>query len=391
MEPEILDSAAPDPAGHSLVADQIDLKGMGEAEMEAFCAEAGEPPYRGRQLFSWIYAKGEVDISRMTDLPKEFRRGLSGRARVGRLEAERVDEGADGTVKYLWRLGEGNCVESVRVPMSRPGGGRRWSLCISTQVGCAMGCAFCLTGKMGLVRHLSAGEIVEQYLAAGRHLPEGERFHNVVFMGMGEPLDNFEATVSAARLLTHPRGIGLPPRRLTVSTVGIAPRLEDFVREVPGVGVAVSLHAADDATRGRIVPVNRKWGLEALIDVCRALPLPERRRITFEYVLLKDVNDSPGDALKLAGLLGGIKCKVNLLPWNPIPDTPFERPPEERVEAFCRVLVREGFPVTIRQSKGLDIRAACGQLADAAKVNVRARPSAGRRGKSTPVPAEESD
>ena len=254
-----------------------------------------------------------------------------------------------------------------------------------------MGCAFCLTGKMGFVRHLSAGEIVEQFLAAGRHLPKGERFHNAVFMGMGEPLDNFEATVSATRFLTHPRGIGLSPRRLTVSTVGIAPRLEDFVREVPGVGLAVSLHAADEATRGQIVPVNRKWGLEALIEVCRDLPLPERRRITFEYVLLKDVNDSPGDAHKLAGLLGGIRCKINLLPWNPIPDTPFERPPDERVEAFCRVLVKEGFPVTIRQSKGLDIRAACGQLADEAKMYVRARPSVGRREKSTPVPASENE
>ncbi|MBT4094623.1 MAG: 23S rRNA (adenine(2503)-C(2))-methyltransferase RlmN [Nitrospinaceae bacterium] len=244
----------------------------------------------------------------------------------------------------------------------------RWSLCISTQVGCAMGCTFCLTAKMGFHRQLSAAEIAEQFLAARRRLPEGERFHNVVFMGMGEPLDNFDATVAAVGLLTHPRGIGLAPRRLTVSTVGISSRLGDFVKQAPGVGVAVSLHAADEDTRSKIVPVNRKWGLMDILKDCKALPLTVRQRITFEYVLLSGVNDSAEDARKLAGLLGEIRCKVNLLPWNPFDGAPFERPSETRVETFRRTLADRGLTVTVRQSKGLDIRAACGQLADDVKM-----------------------
>jgi 23S rRNA (adenine2503-C2)-methyltransferase len=359
---------APDPGENALVPGKIDLKGMTEQELVAFCAEAGEPDYRGRQVFAWIWGKGETEISRMSDLPASFRGLLGERARIGWLEAENIMSGADGTEKFLWRLGDGNRIESVRIPMPRTEGGMRWSLCISTQVGCAMGCAFCLTAKMGFHRQLSASEIAEQFLAARRRLPEGERYHNVVFMGMGEPLDNFDATVAAVGLLTHPRGIGLAPRRLTVSTVGISSRLEDFVRQAPGVGVAVSLHAADEETRSRIVPVNRKWGLMDILKACKALPFTVRQRITFEYVLLSGVNDSLEDARKLAALLGDIRCKVNLLPWNPFDGAPFERPPKPRVEAFRRTLADRGLTVTVRQSKGLDIRAACGQLADDVKM-----------------------
>lgn len=361
----------PDPQGRALDLERIDLKGMSEDEIAELCGEAGEPAYRGKQVFSWVYDKGETDIGRMSDLPKRFREWLSARARIGWLEAEETEKGADGTEKFFWRLGDGAGVESVRIPMPRPGGGYRWSLCISTQVGCAMGCAFCLTAKMGFVRNLGTGEIVEQFLAARRGLPPGERLHNVVFMGMGEPLDNYDATVAAVRLLTHPRGIGLSPRRLTVSTVGVIPKIKDFVRELPGVGVAVSLHAADEVTRAKIVPPSRKWPMGEILRACKELPLPERQRITFEYVLLSGVNDSSGDAVKLAGLLRGMRCKVNLLPWNPFSGAPFERPSDECVEAFRRILAGRGIAVTVRQSKGLDIRAACGQLVDTVKMAER--------------------
>ena len=309
----------------------------------------------------------------MTNIPKGFRAKLGKAARLETLELDRKSKSADGTEKYLWRLRDGARVESVRIPMRNVNGVMRWSLCVSTQVGCAMGCAFCLTAKMGFVRQLTAGEIVGQFLAARRLLAQGERLHNVVFMGMGEPLDNFDATVKAVKILTHPQANGVSPRRLTVSTVGVASRLKRFVSAVPGVGLAVSLHAADDETRAKLVPVNRKWNLRALLDECRELPLGERRRITFEYVMLREVNDSGQDAKKLLRLLEGLKCKVNLIPWNPFPGAPFERPDDVRVEEFRRILLSAGVVATTRTAKGSDILAACGQLADARRMADRNR------------------
>lgn len=361
----------PDPPDRRLDPARVDLKGMEEAGLSALCEELGELPYRGRQLCAWIYGRGECDFERMTDLSREFRAKLAERARVGFFSPGRAEEAPDGTRKYAWELSGGARIESVKIPMPRAEGPVRWALCLSTQAGCAMGCAFCLTGRMGLVRDLSAGEIAEQFLAARRDLPPRERFHNIVFMGMGEPLENFGPSATAARILIHPRAGGVSARRLTVSTVGIAPRLAEFARAVPGVGLAVSLHAADDATRGRLVPVNRKWNLDALLRACRELPIPERRRVTFEYVLLQGVNDSAEDARRLARLLRGVRCKINLLPWNPFPGALFERPSPERVEAFRRELVRAGFTATVRQSKGLPIRAACGQLADDERLAAR--------------------
>ena len=346
----------------------VDLVGMDEEELVSLCGEMGEPPYRGRQIFSWLYAQGVSEFSRMTNISKGFRAKLGEAARLETLELDRESKSSDGTEKYLWRLRDGARVESVRIPMKNVNGVMRWSLCVSTQVGCAMGCAFCLTAKMGFIRQLTAGEIVGQFLAARNLLAPGERFHNVVFMGMGEPLDNFDATVKAVRILTHPQANGVSPRRLTVSTVGIASRLKDFVSAVPGVGLAVSLHAADDATRGQLVPVNRKWNLGALLDECRELPMGERRRITFEYVMLRGVNDSGQDAKTLSNLLKGLKCKVNLIPWNPFPGVAFERPGDDRIEAFRRILLSAGVVATTRVSKGSDILAACGQLADPRQV-----------------------
>jgi len=368
---ELTNQSHPKSQGRMLDIEKIDLKGMNESEIIEMCRGAGEPTYRGKQVFSWIYGKGETDIGRMSDLPKQFRKSLGSRTRIGRLEAEQIEYGVDGTEKFLWRLGDGASVESVRIPMPRSSGGCRWSLCLSTQVGCAMGCSFCLTAKMGFVRNLGTGEIVEQFLAVRRRLPPGERLHNVVFMGMGEPLDNYDATVAAVRLLTHPRGIGLSPKRLTVSTVGVIPKIKEFVREMPGVGLAVSLHAVDEATRSKIVPLNRKWPMAEILRVCKELPFSERQRITFEYVLLSGVNDSPKDAIKLAGFLQGMRCKVNLLPWNPFSGVSFKRPADGIIEEFRRVLASRRIIVTVRQSKGLDIRAACGQLVDTVKMAER--------------------
>ncbi len=341
---------------------------MDEEELVSLCEGMGEPPYRGRQLFSWLYAQGVIEISQMTNIPKDFRTKLEEAARLDIPEIDEESKSADGTEKYVWRLRDGARVESVRIPMRNVNGVMRWSLCVSTQVGCAMGCAFCLTAKMGFVRQLTAGEIVGQFLAARNLLSQGERFHNIVFMGMGEPLDNFDATVKAVRILTHPQANGVSARRLTVSTVGVVSRLKRFVSAVPGVGLAVSLHASDDETRGELVPVNRKWNLKALLDECRDLPFSERRRITFEYVMLRGVNDSNADAKKLARLLEGLKCKVNIIPWNPFPGTPFERPDDGRVEEFRRILQAAGVVATTRTAKGGDILAACGQLADARRL-----------------------
>ena len=352
----------------SLSSGSIGLVGMDEEELVSLCEQMGETSYRGRQMFSWLYAHGVSKFSQMTNIPKGFRAKLGKTARLETIELDQESKSADGTEKYVWRLRDGARVESVRIPMRNVNGVMRWSLCVSTQVGCAMGCAFCLTAKMGFVRQLTAGEIVGQFIAARNHLAEGERFHNIVFMGMGEPLDNFDATVKAVKILTHPQANGVSARRLTVSTVGVVSRLRDFVFAVPGVGLAVSLHAADDETRGKLVPLNRKWNLRALIDECRELPVSERRRITFEYVMLLGVNDSKQEAKELSRLLEGLRCKVNLIPWNPFPESPFERPDDGRVEEFRRILLAAGLVATTRVSKGSDILAACGQLADARLV-----------------------
>lgn len=368
MEQDVKSNIATCQAGLRPPSQPVELAGMDEEELVSLCEGMGEPPYRGRQIFSWVYAHGVSKFSQMTNIPKGFRAKLGEAARLEALELDRESKSADGTEKYVWRLRDGARVESVRIPMRNVNGVMRWSLCISAQVGCAMGCAFCLTAKMGFIRQLSAGEIVGQFLAARRLLARGERFHNVVFMGMGEPLDNFDATVKAVKILTHPRANGVSAKRLTVSTVGIVSRLRDFVSAVPGVGLAVSLHAADDETRGKLVPVNRKWNLRALIDECRELPVGERRRITFEYVMLQGVNDSKRDAKELSKLLEGLKCKVNLIPWNPFPGTPFERPGDERVEEFRRILLAASLVATTRTAKGVDILAACGQLADSSRL-----------------------
>ena len=331
--------------------------------MEALAEALGAPRYRGRQLAGWIFAKGVVDLNAMSDLPKDFRAALAGKAQVELPELERRTQSQDGSQKLVLRYGDGARVQSVLMP-----DGDRLTLCVSTQVGCGFACAFCFTGTMGLERNLSAAEIVGQVMVARRGLGPGERITHVVYMGMGEPLANFTATVKSLRLLTDPRAFGFSPRRITVSTVGLVSGIERLAKESLKVNLAISLHATSNEIRDRIMPVNRGFAIEELLAACRRFPLPFRQRMTFEYVLLEDVNDSVEDARRLVRLLKSIRGKVNLIPFNDWEGSGFARPPLPRILAFQAVLLEHGITATIRWSKGEDIGAACGQLREAVTV-----------------------
>jgi 23S rRNA (adenine2503-C2)-methyltransferase len=335
------------------------LIGMLPSELEDLAVELGASRYRGRQLATWIYRKGVVDLGAMTDLPREFRTALAGRAVIALPEVERATPSQDGSRKLVFRLADDRRVSAVVMPDDN-----RITLCLSTQVGCGYACAFCLTGTMGLQRNLTPAEIVGQLLAANHMLVgEGRRVTHLVFMGMGEPLANLAAVVTSIRIMTDARlGIGYSPRRLTVSTVGLVSGIERLGREQLKVNLAVSLHAASDDVRARLMPVNRSWNLAALMDAVRRYPLAPRQRVFFEYVLLEGVNDSIEDARQLARLLRGVRAKVNLIPFNDWEGSGFRRPPLARILAFQSVLLEAGITTTVRWSKGEDIGAACGQL-----------------------------
>jgi 23S rRNA (adenine2503-C2)-methyltransferase len=326
-------------------------------EIADLVAGWGEPAYRGRQLGAWIYRKGVGDFAAMSNLPKTLRSRLEAEAVAAVPSVTDCRVSADGSRKLVLRLADGRTVQSVLMPDDG-----RLTLCVSTQVGCGFACAFCYTGTMGLVRNLTAGEIVGQVFAARATLGDGERITHVVFMGMGEPLANYPATVKALRILVDPDGFGLSPRRITVSTVGLVRGIERLARENLRVNLAISLHAPTDELRTRLMPVNRGWDLDALLAACRRFPLPVRQRMTFEYVLLDRINDSPDDARRLARRLAGIRAKVNLIPFNAWEGSGFHRPPHERIAAFQRVLLDAGVTATVRWSKGEDVGAACGQL-----------------------------
>jgi len=323
----------------------------------------GAPRYRGRQLAGWIYAKGVTDIRAMSDLPKDFREALAERAEIALPEIERRTPSQDGSQKLVLILADGARVQSVLMPDED-----RLTLCVSTQVGCGFACAFCLTGTMGLQRNLSAGEIVGQVLAARATLPEGARITHVVYMGMGEPLANYAATVKSLRLLTDPHALAFSPRRITVSTVGLVSGIEKLAKEDLKVNLAISLHATSNAIRDRIMPVNKGFAIEELLAACRRFPLAFRQRMTFEYVLLDGVNDAPEDARRLVRLLKGIRARVNLIPFNDWEGSGFGRPPLPRILAFQSILLEHGIRATVRWSKGEDIGAACGQLREAVTV-----------------------
>ena len=336
----------------------VNLIGLLPSQMEDLAVELGASRYRGRQLATWIYRKGAFDLGAMSDLPRDFRARLAERARIALPEVERVTPSQDGSKKLVFRLDDGNRVSAVLMPDDD-----RITLCLSTQVGCGFACEFCLTGTMGLERNLTAGEIVGQLLAANASLDPGQRVTHLVFMGMGEPLANYAALVQSIRILTDARlGVGYSPRRLTVSTVGLVPAIERLGRESLKVNLAISLHAAGDAVRSRLMPINRSFDLETLMAAVRRYPLAPRQRVFFEYVMLDGVNDGADDARALARLLRGVRAKVNLIPFNGWEGSAFARPPLPRILAFQSILLSAGITTTVRWSKGEDIGAACGQL-----------------------------
>lgn len=334
------------------------LFSCGLPELEEKILSMGEPRYRAQQLFQWIHAKGVFRAEEMKNLPKDFRRKLAHLLPPFPLALDEAVHGQEGTDKYRFRLLDGGCIEAVLIPEKK-----RLTLCLSTQVGCRMGCLFCRTGMMGWKRNLEPGEILGQYYAV-RAIPGRKRdITHVVLMGMGEPLDNLENTLGALRIMTHPLGGGFSNRRITLSTVGLSDRLETLHREIP-VSITLSLNAADDETRTRLMPVNRRYPVQEVLDVLRGLPLAPRRRFTMAYVLMKGVNDSRADARNLCRLLHGVRCKVNLIPFNPFPGTELKRPEESRVLEFQEGLRSRGLSTHVRFSRGVDILAACGQLAD---------------------------
>lgn len=326
-------------------------------ELERALAELGRPKFHARQIFQWVYRRGVTDFGEMTDLGRDLRAQLIQQFTIGTSDVVRRETSTDGTTKFLVRLQDGKLIESVCIPDS-PG----HTFCLSTQVGCAMKCAFCLTGRMGLDRNLTAGEIAGQVRILTRELGLLEHPFNIVLMGMGEPLHNYEATMKALRMLADDHGLGVSPRRVTLSTVGVLPALERLATEPFMPNLAISLHSTTEEQRDLLVPINRKYGIEELVDACRRFPIKRRQRITFEYVMLKNVNDSPEDARRLVRLLSGIKAKVNLLPLNEAAGIPFDRPSDAAVSRFAKILAERGVTVSVRKSRGRDIRAACGQL-----------------------------
>jgi 23S rRNA (adenine2503-C2)-methyltransferase len=334
-----------------------ELGGLDRPAMETLFVECGIPAFRARQVFRWIWKRGVTDFAAMTDLSRPLRDDLSQRFTIATPSLLKRERSEDGTEKFVLGLEDGRRIEAVFIPDTP-----MQTFCVSTQVGCAMGCAFCLTGKMGLIRHLSAGEIAAQVRLLAHALDLTDQPFNIVLMGMGEPLHNYDATLTALRIWTDAQGLDVSPRRVTLSTVGLVPMLDRLAQEPVMPNLAISLHATTEERRAAIVPPTKKYSLHDVLDACRRFPLKKRSRITFEYVLLDGVNDSHDDARRLARLLAGIKAKVNLIPLNAAPGIPFERPSDERIDAFARTLADRGVTVSVRKSRGRDIRAACGQL-----------------------------
>jgi 23S rRNA (adenine2503-C2)-methyltransferase len=334
-----------------------DLADLERPALESALEARGHKRFHARQIFRWIYRHGITDIDAMTDLSRDLRATLASDFTLTTPARARREISVDGTEKFLLRLADGQHIESVFIPDTPA-----MTFCISTQVGCAMACAFCLTGKMGLVRNLTAGEIVGQVRVLADALHMRNTTFNIVLMGMGEPLHNYDETMRALRILADEHGFDMSARRITLSTVGLLPALERLAKEEVMPNLAISLHAPTDLQRGALVPVNTKYGVAEIINACKRFPLKRRRRITFEYVLLAGVNDSPQDARKLAKLVAGVKSKVNLIPLNAAAGIPFERPSDEVIDRFAKIVADHGVTVSVRKSRGRDIRAACGQL-----------------------------
>ena len=332
---------------------KMNLKGMWVGDFEQLLGELGEKRYKARQLASWIYARGATDFSEMTELSKDLREKLSRIATINgvQLVKKQVSQ-KDLSEKFLFKLSDGEKVETVLMWEAD-----RVTACVSTQVGCPLGCTFCATGQMGCKRNLTAGEIVDQIIAL-----RDNRINHVVLMGMGEPLLNYDEVLKAIRIMNNEMGLSFAAKRITVSTAGIPDMIEKLADENLKLKLAISLKAATDAKRTKLMPVNKKHPVKELLAAVKAFGKKTKRGVTFEYVLIRDVNDSEKDALALSKLVQGIRCKINLIPYNPVDDLPYDRPSEEKILAFRDYLYPRAPAVTLRRSKGEDILAACGQL-----------------------------
>ncbi len=366
-EPALTPPTAPDttPLPAPAPAKKVDVASLSLEGLTRFVTEQlGERAFRAPQMYRWLHQRGVTSFDEMTDLSKAFRQKLHERATIIPLVKDMEQRSVDGTIKYRWKTHDGRYIESVYMPSED-----RKTLCVSTQVGCAMACTFCMTGTLGLKRNLTAGEIVAQVHAVNREVRANEKLEtlrpltNLVFMGMGEPLHNFENLKTALSILQSEDGPNFSHRHITVSTVGLVPMIERFGQETD-VKLAISLNASTDEQRSKSMPVNRKWNIEALLDACRKFPLRQGRRITFEYVLLQGFNDSDEDAHRLIKLLKGIPAKVNLIPYNENPGLGFKSPAEQRAEEFRAILADGHVAAYIRQNRGRDIAGACGQLAN---------------------------
>lgn len=330
---------------------------LSKEQLLAWLEGIGERPFRADQILKWLYLRLADSFDAMTDIAKPLRLRLAEHFTICRLKVRKVLTSEDGTQKFLFGLKDGRTVESVLIPERN-----HYTLCVSSQVGCAQGCRFCLTGHSGFVRHLTCSEIVGQVWEIRKQMADPAQLTNLVFMGMGEPLANYNQLLPALQVLTNCEwGMKFATRRITVSTAGLVPRLLDLGRDTR-VNPAISLNAVDNELRSRLMPINRKYPIEQLLDACRRYDLPKGRRLTFEYILFKDVNDSSQQARKLAKLLAPLKAKINLIPFNPYAGSEFQRPTETQIQSFQQILMGKHFTSVIRYSKGQDIMAACGQL-----------------------------
>jgi len=337
---------------------KINLKGLELHELEELMPTWGQEKFRARQLMLWLYHKRATSFDEMTDISKAFKADLMGKAYIGQPTLiTKTISAIDDTVKYLFELEDGNQVESVLMYDRN-----RVTVCVSTQVGCAQRCAFCATGMIGFIRNLTAAEIVDQLMAIESDLSAGKKATNVVFMGMGEPLANYKQTMKALRLMVAPEGLMVAARKITVSTLGLIPRIKTFTKAGLKVGLAVSLNATTNEVRNRLMPINKKYPIEEVLDSSRKWAIKIGRKVTIEYVLIRDVNDSHDDAHRLCKMLHGVPSKLNLIPFNEIAGSNLQRPEPEKVEQFRQIVASKYYVAPVRLSRGCDIAAACGQL-----------------------------
>ncbi|HSA58184.1 MAG TPA: 23S rRNA (adenine(2503)-C(2))-methyltransferase RlmN [bacterium] len=340
------------------MSDKRNILDLSKKDLENWLLEHGLKKYALNQILQWLYQKRAASFEEMSNIAKEARAALAEHFEIRRLEVDaRHHSPTDLSTKYLFRLNDGNSVETVLMPQKN-----RTTLCISSQVGCAMGCRFCRTSEMKLVRNLTQGEILGQILGVQGELPPGEKITNIVMMGMGEPFHNYDTVIDALQLMTDDFALGLSQRKITVSTVGLAPEIVRFGKD-SGAKLALSLNATTEEGRAALMPVTKRYSLEEVIEACRTYAFGSKHKVTFEYVMMAGVNDTIEDAKRIAKIGARVPCKINLIPYNEYPGSPFKRPSEENIRAFFKHLADKHFQVNIRYSKGLDVLAACGQLA----------------------------